>query len=140
MLVLNPLVPRLFAWSASGRGPVERLIRDTGSDIGPDGMKYYARLFRNPVHVGGALAMMANWDLGPLERQMAQLHVALLLVAGSNDRAISPDDAFRVKALAPKAEVEVLRGLGHLAHEERPDLVAALFRRAALTHSVLPAL
>lgn len=134
MLALNPLVPRFFAWSASGGGPVERLIRDTGSDIGPEGIELYGRLFRNRGHVSAALAMMANWDLKPLEADLARLEPALVLVIGSNDRSISPDDAFRVKALARDAEVEMLRGLGHLAHEERPDLIAALIRRTATKH------
>jgi magnesium chelatase accessory protein len=134
MLALNPLVPRLFAWSASGGGPVERLIRDTGSDIGREGIELYGRLFRNPGHVSAALAMMANWDLKPLEADFARLEPALVLVIGSNDRSISPDDAFRVKALARHGEVEMLRGLGHLAHEERPDLIAALIRRTAAKH------
>ena len=31
LLVLNPLVPRVFAWQASNAGAVERLMANTGS-------------------------------------------------------------------------------------------------------------
>ena len=42
LLVMNPLVPRLFAWQASNAGAVERLIRNTGSSIDPQGIALYA--------------------------------------------------------------------------------------------------
>ncbi len=70
--------------------------------------------------------MMANWDLQPLSRDMAQLDVPLLLIAGQNDKAIKAEDAFAIREIVPKAKVEIMRGLGHLAHEEAPDEVAEL--------------
>lgn len=132
------LIPRLFARSAADRGSVERLIRNTGSTPDPAGVDFYARLMRNPEHVAGALAMMANWDLRPLERDLPKLQPRLLLVAGGADRAIPPDDAFRVRALVPSAAVRTLRRLGHLAHEERPKEVADLIRELARFLNVLP--
>jgi magnesium chelatase accessory protein len=44
-----------------------------------------------------------------------------------------PASAERVRALVPGARIEHLPGLGHLAHEERPDLVAAIIRAAVAT-------
>jgi magnesium chelatase accessory protein len=131
LLVLNPLVPRFFSWRASNPDAVTRLIRNTGSIIEPAGVKRYVRLFQTENHVSAALGMMANWDLFTLERNLRRLDVPLLMVAGSNDRAIAPDDAFKVQDLIPHAEVTVLRGLGHLAHEERPAEIAEIIVRTA---------
>jgi magnesium chelatase accessory protein len=123
MLSLNPLVPRVFAWTASDAKRVERLLRDTGSVIDGDGLKFYHRLFQSPGHAAGALGMMANWDLVPLERDLPRLKQRLALVVGNGDKSVPPDDAWRVKTKVSTARVEVLRDLGHLAHEEKPRLV-----------------
>jgi magnesium chelatase accessory protein len=131
LLVLNPVVPSLLTWRASRPGAVERLIRNTGSDIAPEGIGFYRRLFRNESHVAAALGMMAKWDLSRFERRLADLQVPLVLVVGGNDRAIAPDDAFKVKEWVPKAEIVFLRGLGHLAHEERPEEIAEILVKAA---------
>jgi magnesium chelatase accessory protein len=131
LLVLSPLVPRLFAWRASDRSTVERLIRNTGSTIDSTGIDLYHRLVSSPRHVGAALAMMANWDLEPLVRDLPKLKTPLLLVAGGDDRAVSSEDAFRVREKLPSAKVLYLRGLGHLAHEERPDEIAKIITQWA---------
>jgi magnesium chelatase accessory protein len=127
LLTLNPFVPRVFSATADRRS-AERLIRNTGSAIDPAGVDLYARALASPAHVAGALAMMANWDLDGLAADLPDLGTPLLLVVGGSDRAVSPDDAERVRGLVPGARVADLRGLGHLAHEERPDQVAALVR------------
>ena len=49
LLVLNPLVPRVFAWQASHAGAVERLIGNTGSTIDQAGIALYRKLVRNPA-------------------------------------------------------------------------------------------
>jgi magnesium chelatase accessory protein len=126
LLALSPLVPRLFAWRASDRSAVERLIRNTGSTIDSTGVDLYHRLVSSPRHVGAALAMMANWDLEPLVRDLPKLKTPLLLVAGGNDRAVSSEEAFRVREKLPSAKVLYLRGVGHLAHEERPEEMAKI--------------
>ncbi len=124
VLFLNPLVPRLFARSATDRGRVEKLINGTGSKIEPDGIELYQRLFRRSGHVAGALGMMANWDLEGLVRDMPRLATPLLLVVGANDRTTPPGDAKEVEALVTRARVHTLKGLGHLAHEENAPTVA----------------
>jgi magnesium chelatase accessory protein len=88
LLVLNPLVPRVFAWQASHAGAVERLIANTGSTIDQDGIALYRKLVRNPAHVAAALRMMANWKLEPLLHDLPRLTTALVLVAATNDRSI----------------------------------------------------
>jgi len=126
LLVMNPLVPRLFAWQASNARAVERLIQSTGSTIDPQGIALYGRLVRCPRHVAAALQMMANWRLRPLLHDLPQLTTNLLLVAADNDRSISPDVARQVREIYPQATIEHLPGLGHLAHEEQPQRIADL--------------
>lgn len=120
------LVAQLFARHAR-RDPdlVANLLHDTGSRIDPTGVELYRRLASRPGHVAGALAMMAGWDLTGLARDLPALAVPLLLLVGRDDRTVPPAQARRVKALLPAAELVYLPGLGHLAHEERPEAVAA---------------
>lgn len=131
LLVLNPLVPRVFAWQASHAGAVERLIANTGSTIDQEGISLYRKLVRNPVHVAAALRMMANWKLEPLLHDLPRLTTTLVLLTAANDRSISPEVAQQVCEILPGAVIERLTGLGHLAHEEQPQLVAHLIERYA---------
>ncbi|MQX38462.1 alpha/beta fold hydrolase BchO [Roseospira navarrensis] len=137
LLLMNPLVPRMFAWSATNQSHVEDLIRNTGSDIDWRGLELYGRLFREPGHVGGALAMMANWDLRALRDLVAHLDMPLELLVGERDKTIQPADAEMIADRAPNARLRMLPGLGHLAHEERPDEIAALILSLARDHGVL---
>ena len=102
-MTFNPLVPHMFAWRGRDQAAVHRLIEGTGSKIDAAGERYYGRLVGNPGHVAAALQMMANWDLHPLVRDLPKLEPSLLLIAASNDRAIPPDIARRVRELAPHA-------------------------------------
>ncbi len=139
ILFISPFIPRLFAWRAGGVSSVERLIEGTGSAIDAEGVELYARLFRSPAHVAGALGMMANWDLTPLMRDLPTLNQPLILVAGGSDKAIPPDDAFKVRGIAKRASVEYLRGLGHLAHEEQPERIGEIIIRVARSAAVIGA-
>lgn len=135
LLVVNPLVPRVFAWQASHAGAVERLIANTGSTIDPEGVALYRKLVRSPAHVAAALRMMANWQLGPLLRDLPGLSVKLVLVTAANDRSISPAVAQQVREIVPAGLIERLPGLGHLAHEEQPQRIARLIETSAAGHS-----
>jgi magnesium chelatase accessory protein len=126
LLVMNPLVPRAFAWQASNAGAVERLLANTGSTIDAQGVALYRKLVRDPAHVAAALRMMANWKLEPLLHDLPRLATTLLLITAANDRSISPDVARQVREILPHAIIERLPGLGHLAHEEAPQLIAQL--------------
>lgn len=130
LLFLNPIAPRLFAWSAD-KAAVGRLLRGMGSVIEPAGVDQYVRLFSNKTHVEGVLAMFANWDLVPLQRDLAKLKTPLVLIAAAQDRAVPPETARQIQAKLPGARIERLRGLGHLAHEENPALLADLIGRLA---------
>ncbi|WP_246149033.1 hypothetical protein [Skermanella pratensis] len=73
--------------------------------------------------------MMANWDLHPLVRDFRRLEPKLVLAVSSGDTAVPPEQAERVRGLLPPAVIDTLGRLGHLAHEERPDLAADLILR-----------
>ncbi len=126
MLVGLPFVPALVAWRAADRAVVQKLLADTGSTLDLQGLELYARLFRRPGHVAGTLAMMAAWDLPAFARDLPRLAAPLTLVSGLGDRTISPDTARRVRAMLPASHLVVWPGLGHLAHEENPQLLAKL--------------
>jgi magnesium chelatase accessory protein len=139
LLAAAPLVPDIFAWRAGSRAAVERLIRGTGSDISSEGMDLYSRLFQSRKHVAAALGMMANWDLETLARELPRLRVPLVMLAGGEDRAIAPEETFRVRELVQGAEAIYLRGVGHLAHEERPQAVADIVVEAARARALAKA-
>ena len=130
LLFLNPIAPRLFAWSAD-KAAVSRLLRGMGSVIEPAGIDQYVRLFSNKTHVEGVLAMLANWDLVPLQRDLPKLKTPLALIAAAQDKAVPPEAARQIQGKLPGARIERLRGLGHLAHEENPAVVAELICKLA---------
>ena len=128
VLTMAPLVPELFAWRAGSAPVLDRLLDGTGSQLDAQGVALYKKLVSNPGHAAGALAMMANWDLPSLWRDLPRLTTPLGLVVGSNDRIVPPQNSERVAGAVtsqPRPVVQSLPGLGHLAHEEQPALVAA---------------
>ncbi len=139
LLVGLPLLPQLFAWRAKDDAVVGGMLESTGSRIDPQGVALYGRLVRNPAHAAAALGMMSQWDLHPLLRDIGRLAVPLLLVVGANDRAVPPAQAARVRDIVPGATLVSMAGLGHLAHEERPDDTAAVMLGFARQLGVLPA-
>jgi magnesium chelatase accessory protein len=130
-----PLVPQLFSWRAADPSVLQKLIGGTGSKLSDEGLAMYGKLVSNPSHAAGALRMMANWDLQELAKDLPELKTPLCLAVGANDRTIPPRQAGQVKALfslssQPRVTLTNLPGLGHLAHEERPDLVAQVILKA----------
>jgi len=122
LMFTNPLTARLVALRAS-EARVRSLLEGTGSRIDEEGLRLYTRLFSNPLHVSGALRMMANWRLDRMEAGLAGLKPELLLVAGDRDRAIPIAQAEHLQTLIPGARLMRLQGLGHLAHEQDPASV-----------------
>lgn len=127
----SSLVPRFFARGAR-KDPrsIQRMADGTGSRLSPQGVARYRLLVSYPGHLAAALNMMANWDLRPLARELPGLPPELVLVGFENDRTVPPAEAERVRRLMPKARLEILPGLGHLAHEEDPVALARLVREA----------
>jgi len=132
LLFVNPFVPRVFSRMATFNGEAERfLYRSTGSRIDAEGLACYETLLANSRHTKGALAMMANWDLPTLKTRMHAITNPILMVHSDRDSAIPLDWAREAHGNLPTSELEVLTGLGHLAHEEAPDKVYAAIIRFA---------
>ena len=126
-LFVNPFVPRLFSGMAKLSGDSERfLVKSTGSHIERQGVACYERLLSNSRHTEGALAMMANWDLPTLRTRMEAVENPVLLVHSTEDAAIPLDWAREAHGWLPTSRLEVLEGLGHLAHEEQPEIAAQM--------------
>jgi magnesium chelatase accessory protein len=131
LLTVVPFVSDLFSRRARDPRAIERMIEQTGSTLDKRGIELYRRLASNPAHVAAALGMMAHWDLRSFAMVLPRLKVPLTLVVGSRDRTIPPSQAERVHELLPQSTIVTLPGLGHLAHEERPEECAAIIRKAA---------
>jgi magnesium chelatase accessory protein len=132
LLFVNPLAPHFFARMARTPGESARfLLRSTGSRIDAEGVGLYERLFATPGHCAGAINMMADWDLDAFKRDLPRIRTRLLLVHGEADAAIPVSSARDAAAMITDAKLITLAGLGHLAHEEQPEAVAALIREFA---------
>ena len=129
LFALNPWVPHVFAFHASHRGPLERLIASTGSRLDRNGIDLYARLVSDRRHVAAVLAMMTAWDLRPLLQDLPRLSPALHLVVAEGDRTVPPRTSEEAARRQPRALLHRLPGLGHLAHEEAPEVVLELLDR-----------
>jgi len=132
------LTASLLAWRASDRVAVEALIRGTGSVPDDWGVTLYQRLLRRPAHIASTLAMMANWALDDIERDLKASPVPIVLFVGLEDRAVPPAQAYRVQRMAPQVQVVEWAGLGHLAQEEQPEVVAQAILHQARRVDVLP--
>jgi magnesium chelatase accessory protein len=128
MLVLNPLVPRLFSLTSGKPHRTQQLIESTGSKLSPEGLALYTRLVADRDHVDATLRMMAQWDLTALLQDLPHINAPVALITADNDRAVPPVTSANAAALLPNARVIALTGLGHLAHEEDPDQLAGVLR------------
>ncbi len=126
LLAAGSFASRFFAWQAQDPSIVDKLVRSTGSVLDAAGMRLYTQLVRNAGHVSGALAMMAHWDLVPLEHALPSLALPVWLVAAENDLTVPPAQAALVARRLQHPRIVLWPMLGHLAHEESPAQCAAL--------------
>ena len=126
LFIRSGFMSRVFAWRARHTDLVNRLMSQTGSNIPETTLRHYARLAKSPDHIDAAIGMMANWDLGSMESDLARLKPDILLIVGSDDRMISPSQGLRLRRMLQDASLEILPNLGHLAHEEAPDQISTL--------------
>jgi magnesium chelatase accessory protein len=123
-LALNPFVAPTVSRMTTPAS-VRRLIEGTGSRIDPLGLALYRACVSDSRHVDGALTMMAQWRPEILRDRLRRIEVPTLFIVGTQDRAVPPETAEQAATEMPRARVETLPGLGHLAHEEEPGTVAA---------------
>jgi magnesium chelatase accessory protein len=69
---------------------------------------------------------MADWDLTGLAQRLPALPFPVTIAHGDRDAAIPIAESRRLAG----AKLIVLPGLGHLAHEERPDEAARIIGEA----------
>ena len=93
-----------------------RIALDTGSSLT---MAPFA-------DVNGVLDMLANWRLDSLQAQLPRLQLPLWLAAGLSDRTVAPVRSLELARRLRHARFVPLQGLGHLAHEEAPEVVNGL--------------
>ncbi|MGB5734001.1 MAG: alpha/beta fold hydrolase BchO [Thiohalocapsa sp.] len=131
LMARNSFLPRFVANGAK-KDPqgVQRLADGTGSSLSAEGVDLYRLLISSPGHLAAALNMMANWDLEPLRVELPHLAPELVLIAFDNDKTVPPAEAERALAVLPRARLRIVGGLGHLAHEEDPQRIAALIFEA----------
>lgn len=120
LLAAAPVFPKLVALHAVPRKPIERMLRQTGSNASPEMVRAYRTLLGRTAHVAGTLRMMAAWDLVPLERNLDRLDPPLYLLVGEGDRVVEPAQARELHERLPASVLRTAPRLGHLGHEEEP--------------------
>ncbi len=118
------LVTRWITSKARDSRSVRRVLVSTGSSVDDEQVLRYQRLLREKSHVRAMLSMMGHWDLGDALSKLAAFGRRALLVYGEDDLAVPVAQLDTVRNRAPQCRYQVLKRLGHLAHEESP--VAAL--------------
>jgi magnesium chelatase accessory protein len=134
LIALNPITILALAARGGDKGRVTQLLAGTGSRLSAEAIDFYARLFGIAGHVNGVMGMMAHWELGKLVPRLPSLGAQLTLIVGAGDKTISSQVSAHVRDIVAGAKLVTLAGLGHLAHEEAPDVVAAAIE-AALSSS-----
>jgi magnesium chelatase accessory protein len=141
-LFVNPFMPAFFSFTTRFQSMPDLLRRWTGSNSSREQVAYYERLFRNAGHTGGALALMAHWDLDEIERSITGVHCPVLLLHGERDKTVPPETsrtvARRLTQLGTPVEHHGLPGLGHLAHEEAPERHAEMILDFARAQAIIP--
>ena len=138
LLFVNPLMPELFAMRTRMPGEVAAFLqRATASPIDARGVELYERLLQTSGHIGGALALMASWDLNALETALPTIDLPVLLLHGARDATIPASTSTTVAGRLPNGRLHILSGLGHLAHEESPAVHAGLIADFARETSLL---
>ena len=125
-LAINPLVPPLFAAFSGGPQNVRKILGSTGSKVDDEMLSFYATLAGDSGHVKGTLQMMSQWSVDALVQQAPAIATPSLFVIGDRDGTVPPAVSERFCERMPASRMEHIAGLGHLLHEEAPDLAARL--------------
>lgn len=129
LVLANPLAAHFISGLARDEERVARFMaKSTGSRLDARGVALYRRLFASPEHCRGTIAMMAAWDLYGLQRALPGLAVPVHVLHGDRDSAIPAAAAKRAAGTVRHGRFELIPGLGHLLHEERPELAVAAMR------------
>jgi magnesium chelatase accessory protein len=127
-LFLNPLMPQLFAWRARFGGMTRIMLRATGTHLDEEMLAQYQILLEDADHVRGALAMMASWDLTPLQDGLPSLATPLFLIAAEDDAFVPARVSREAAQKARHARFLPVASGGHLLHEMQASRIAAIIR------------
>jgi magnesium chelatase accessory protein len=123
-LALNPLAATLLTRMPNGEGRVRELLEATGSDFDRRTLELYMALASDRAHVAGTISMMAQWNIDSLLGQLDRIACPVLLMAGGRDGTVPPEISRGAAARLADGEAKILPDLGHLMHEEAPELIA----------------
>lgn len=137
-LFVNPFTAQTVAWQARYTHLPRRLLANTGSGLDQAGIDQYKTLMRMPSHVAGALGMMANWDLKPLQARLSELSTPTVLIVNEDDRMVPPRVSRQAQKLTNSARILSLTDGGHLAHEVNPTQYADIMKEIAVEAGLLP--
>lgn len=130
-LAAMPFTARLFSGASANPSRIKALIQSTGSELDQDGLDLYRRLVSDRNHVDGTLLMMAQWNLQPLLYGMDRHRGPVRFIVGEKDATVPPTVSLNTAQKMVDATVTNMPTLGHLAHEEQPEEVAALILKLA---------
>jgi len=130
-LFVNPFTAHTVAFQARHTRLPRRLLANTGSALDEATIAHYETLVGMPSHVAGALGMMANWDLEPLQRRLPGLTTPMTLVVNEDDRMVPPRVSRQAAALTNSATILSLQSGGHLAHEADPRQFSEIIEETA---------
>lgn len=136
MLALNPFTSVAFTLGGSSATRARAIITSTGSRLSDEGYGYYARLLADRTHVDGTLQMMARWSTDALYQALPEIDAKCLMITAARDSAVPPRVSANAAERLSRAELVELDGLGHLAHEEAPEIVTQLISEWCETRSV----
>ncbi|MEO9827526.1 MAG: alpha/beta fold hydrolase BchO [Paracoccaceae bacterium] len=136
-LALAPFTAELFVATSSSQKNITRLINGTGSKLSPEELTLYRRLAANRNHVDATLAMMAQWTLDDLLQRLPKIQSPTLFIATEKDKAVPVSDSQNAAKVMPNATCRILPDLGHLAHEEQPQMFADMIQAFATQNGVL---
>jgi len=102
---------------------VAKLIGSTGSNLSQNQLDRYQQLISKRSHVDATLAMMAQWSLADLLQDLPQMKAETVFLVGEQDKTVPPQTSRDVASRMPNASLITYPNLGHLAHEEDPNLV-----------------
>ena len=126
LLSAVPFTAQIFARTSGKPARVAALISSTGSKLDSDGLALYQSLIGDRDHADATLLMMAQWGLDSFLPKLETVPAATLFITGDADGAVPPSVSDKAAARMPNARVTHLPDLGHLAHEEDAETVAAL--------------
>jgi 4,5:9,10-diseco-3-hydroxy-5,9,17-trioxoandrosta-1(10),2-diene-4-oate hydrolase len=114
-----PFLPRFIPMIALGRmyGDARRAT--------PEALQGYTAGLATPGSVDHVLAIVRRWhkDMAHLRSVLPKLASrSILLVWGDRDRAVGLDSAHELERVLPHSHLVVVRGAGHLAFEEMPEI------------------